>query len=431
MRARLLGLCLTTAGCWPGQFDRLDRVAETSARDAGSDGDVAIDADLSDAEAVDAPWEPDPEEDAAADGPLDDASADAGGDEDACAPALDGGRELVIAGPVLELARLGYPASVRNRKLGPSAWLGAHRVWTFSETGLADGWIAPLDAPVNYPSAALDGETQPWLPGVDDAPDWRLADALTDAGTPQPLLTRAPQELGLAVTSIVKTSPDGSLGGLAFVRNFTRDLAATEVWVAEIDDGATLAMRGAEALFTAPEPLFALGGVRDGGYVKLFACKSQPGASADAPEFPCLVARAPVDLARDHAAYEAYGMDEHGVFHWSDNFSLATPVLYASDGELSVSWNEHLQKFVAIHSAYFSNDVVLHTAPSVEGPWTEGVKVTLAAPLAWPALYAREHPSLQQRCGRRLIISHWAATALADGGLPNAGDVVLGAIDIE
>jgi hypothetical protein len=432
--ALLLGLCLLLAACRPSQFESGDKHAPDGRHDAG-DAEASLDAELDDSDAADAELADAPQPLDAGDDPSADAAPEDGGDagdeEDACAPRLDGGRELVIAGPALELARLGHPASVSSRKLGPSAWLGAHRVWSFSETALVDGSVPAPGAPVNYPSAALDGPTRPWLrqPG-DPAVDWRLAEELTSAGAPQPLLTREPEEIGLVVTSIVKTSAEGELGGLAFVRNFTSLLAATEVWVAELDDGATLAMRDATPLFVAPEPLFALGAQLSRGYVKLFACTSEVSPLGGDPVFPCVVARVPVERAGERAAYEAYAQDEHGAWAWSADLARATPVLNASDVELSVSWNEHLERFVAVHSAYFSNDVVLHTAPEVEGPWTEGVKVTLAAPPVWPALYAREHPGLQQQCGRRLIISHWAATGLG-GNLPSVGDVVLGAIDLE
>jgi hypothetical protein len=205
------------------------------------------------------------------------------------------------------------------------------------------------------------------------------------------------------------------------------------VWLAELAEGATVGTLHEKPLFDTGEPLFSLGAHRGREYVKLFACKRVPGATDnDPPSFPCLLARAPLVAPAVRAFYEVRTAGNHGEGGWSTDFSKAVPVLNAIDDDLSISWNQHLGQFLAVHSAYFSNRVLFHTAPAIEGPWVDAGEVTLPQPKVWVATNAREQPSLVQRCGKRIILTHWSATVAEPvNNLPIAGEVVMSAIDFE
>ena len=43
----------------------------------------------------------------------------------------------------------------------------------------------------------------------------------------------------------------------------------------------------------------------------------------------------------------------------------------------SISWNDHLGRYVSVSSRLLSNDVLVRTAPAIEGPWpTMGLVIT-------------------------------------------------------
>jgi hypothetical protein len=57
---------------------------------------------------------------------------------------------------------------------------------------------------------------------------------------------------------------------------------------------------------------------------------------------------------------------------WSSSVDDAVPVFDGLD-ILSVSWNTYLQRYVAVYSALFSDDVMIRTSPNPEGPWSDGI----------------------------------------------------------
>ena len=148
------------------------------------------------------------------------------------------------------------------------------------------------------------------------------------------------------------------------------------------------------------------------------------------PLIPAWSRAHPTAKSTQRAAYEFYVQGGRNGGSWTSDVSLATPVVDGNDAQLSLSWNPYLSKFLLVHSVAFGNSVVLQTAQHVEGPWSERVEVALPAPLEWVNMFAREHPSAAQQCGKRIIISHWSPTA-SNGQLPTDGDVILSAIDLE
>jgi hypothetical protein len=99
-------------------------------------------------------------------------------------------------------------------------------------------------------------------------------------------------------------------------------------------------------------------------------------------------------------------------------------------GDLSISYNSYLRRFVAVYGEPLANHVVLRTSPQPHGPWSAPVRVMLPTPAALNNTNIREQAPLAQSCERRLIISYFAPSA-ASGIFATAGDVVLAAIDLD
>ncbi len=55
---------------------------------------------------------------------------------------------------------------------------------------------------------------------------------------------------------------------------------------------------------------------------------------------------------------------------WTESPAGAEPIFDDAPGDLSVSWNPHLRRFVAIHSRCFSREVVMRVSHRPEGPWS-------------------------------------------------------------
>jgi hypothetical protein len=96
---------------------------------------------------------------------------------------------------------------------------------------------------------------------------------------------------------------------------------------------------------------------------------------------------------------------------WVADLASARPVLLAVNAA-SLSYNEHLGRFVMIASRLGSDDVLVRTAPAIEGPWpTSSLAIVpteggiLAAGEGTNYL-AHEQPGLGEPDGRSIVISY-------------------------
>jgi hypothetical protein len=106
-------------------------------------------------------------------------------------------------------------------------------------------------------------------------------------------------------------------------------------------------------------------------------------------------------------------------------------VVNATDYAFSVSFNEYLHQFLMVHGTQTGNSVTLRSASLPEGPWSEPVIVKQSVPPYWFNFNTREHESLAQHCGKRILISTWSPLDGANGAYPTVGDVLLSAIDLQ
>jgi hypothetical protein len=176
--------------------------------------------------------------------------------------------------------------------------------------------------------------------------------------------------------------------------------------LALVQPGQTQATRLPGLLFSSSEPDFVCGSIYQ-GMVYLYGANHQPGN-------PNVVARAPLSQATNRQAYTFW----NGTA-WTSDVSQAQPVISNIPGAITVSYNCYLGQFLATWSQTLGTDVLMSTAPSIVGPWSEPmVAVTGLPPASGSVNYAGiEHPELAKNGGRTVYVSYFNSTGFLAGDL--------------
>lgn len=329
-----------------------------------------------------------------------DASVDAGAD----APTVDAGPPLRVAS-VVDLGFFPLPSATAVGRDGVSSGaIGGAVLWTFGDTFVTDnattvdmsnvvtatgGWstvASPLMLEQPVDAHGIPSQLVPYTAAelaqnrMDATNGWALwPGAVIDTGAPEALLL---------FQRIQRMNGSGFVGvGLGTAR---------------IAPHATVATRDPDDLFSraigSSDPLYGTGGVSVlGDTVYWFACES----------LACRVARTPRAHAGERDAFEFYDGSA-----WVADIAAAAIVIRGVAGELSVSYNAHLGRYLAVSSQLASNNVVLRTAPAIEGPWpTGGVTIMpsdggiVAAGESYDYL-AKEHAELASSDGHQIVISY-------------------------
>ncbi|MFT3901281.1 MAG: DUF4185 domain-containing protein [Gordonia sp. (in: high G+C Gram-positive bacteria)] len=96
--------------------------------------------------------------------------------------------------------------------------------------------------------------------------------------------------------------------------------------------------------------------LKDGGYVYTYGTPSGRFGAV-------YLGRVPEDKIANLGAYEYWANG-----HWVKGPSLATPIMSAPTGELSVAYNKYIGRYVSLSTR---DGAALRTAPRPEGPWTK------------------------------------------------------------
>jgi hypothetical protein len=167
-------------------------------------------------------------------------------------------------------------------------------------------------------------------------------------------------------------------------------------------DFRRLAHEGDTLWWKAGEPMFCSAVLPVGEWVYGY------GVKRERRKQQCYLTRVEAAHIEDPTAYRYF--DGSG---WSARVEDAVPVMADMPNEMSVSWNEHLGAYLAVHSLNTTRKVVGRTAPRPWGPWSEpGVlfraDVKPQRPKRYPTLvYAgKEHPELAAAGGRVLYVTY-------------------------
>lgn len=98
---------------------------------------------------------------------------------------------------------------------------------------------------------------------------------------------------------------------------------------------------------------------------------------------------------------------------WRKSIAEAIPLMEGMPNEMSVSYNEYMKCYLAVHSMDLSGNIVGRTAVQPWGPWSDpevlwSVPCRHAKRLPYPPLIyaAKEHPALADNGGRVLYITY-------------------------
>ncbi|MGD8778690.1 MAG: DUF4185 domain-containing protein [Ignavibacteria bacterium] len=161
---------------------------------------------------------------------------------------------------------------------------------------------------------------------------------------------------------------------------------------------------GSDILWKAEQPHFAAAVLKEENNLYLFGVVQDKHGTQN-----CYLAKVGENKIEDLQSYEYYA----GNNSWSKNINDAATVFTGMPNELSVSYNEYLKKYLAVHSLDLTGKIVARTADKPWGPWSEPVElfrveVEREKELPYPVLiYAgKEHPYLSREKGKVLYVTY-------------------------
>lgn len=407
-----LVLSLLLVACNPRSFDDFLAPAEAAERDAGTRRDASVIDAAAQEDTVNAEVDPTPLRDAssAQDGEaVDDVDAaaeidagtQAGGTKDSCGqlrpaqpmrPGIEDGG-VVFAGDIAQHPQLSARSVTDIVAFGGRYW------WLFGPSFKANSWQLE-----NTDSVTWSNEQQPYT--LDEAkPNAPLPGVFIPAVEADRMVVGSNQQLTHLTGSVIVPPLFGDVlvfyapSALSFTTDWF-DLRALGTRVATIRvNGTQATATPLPQLLFGPDKLSFRFGLREGSYVYLYGC--QRNSTGDSG---CMVARAPLSQATNGANYQFRTSGG-----WSNDYSAAGYVLFNARDELSVSYNEFLRSFLAVHLRGNESVIVLQTAPRPEGPWQVLDEIQVPPPPSGglPMHFtAVEHPELASQCGRKLVITY-------------------------
>ena len=155
-----------------------------------------------------------------------------------------------------------------------------------------------------------------------------------------------------------------------------------------------------DLMFAQNEPTFGSASLIRNGLLYIYGC----GNNLDGLDKGCRLAKVNPATVQDRATWSFYA----GNNQWSSSVSDARPVFDGLD-ILSVSWNEYLQRYVAVYTGLFSQHVMLRTAAAPEGPWSdELVAFTALKPLSgsFGTYDAQAHSEYDTNGGQTIFVTY-------------------------
>lgn len=279
------------------------------------------------------------------------------------------------------------PPTLRTFSGGASARVGDSVIWTFAEAILTSG------------------ETRSSIFGFSSTGDaWRPWIVVDSKGAPAELIPLTDEErahnLGKPTERYV-VWPTGVVGtdeAIVFYEKMTAKPAAldftnVEAGVAHVKKGETRA-RDRLTVFKTGEPAFGRGPLILGDQVYAWACV----------EGGCVVGRAPLARVSDRMAWSVWDGSAYNA-----DLTKGKPVITGAPGDLSMSWNPWIGKYLVVRSEAFTDKVMIHTADRPEGPWSTPV---LAFQTGGDQYAGKEHVALRAPCGESITVTYFARTGM-------------------
>ena len=152
-----------------------------------------------------------------------------------------------------------------------------------------------------------------------------------------------------------------------------------------------------DLIFAQNEPGFGSASFVSDGTLYAYGCDYNSG---------CQLGKVAPSSAQDRSAWSFYA----GNGNWSANVSDAISV-FNDASILSVSWNAFLQRYLAVYSPPFSQNVVMRTSVNPEGPWSSEIVAFVAMQPASGNVYdAHAHAEYDANGGQTIYISYSRST---------------------
>jgi hypothetical protein len=159
-------------------------------------------------------------------------------------------------------------------------------------------------------------------------------------------------------------------------------------------------------MFSQNEPTFGSTAVISNGVLYVYGC----GNDTNGLDKGCRLAKVNPATVQDRTTWTFYA----GGGRWSSSVSDAVPVFNGLD-ILSVSWNNYLQRYIAVYSSLFSQNVMLRTASAPEGPWSDELHAfTALSPASGNTYDAQAHSEFDANGGQTIYVTY-------SRGLPGGG----------
>jgi len=157
-----------------------------------------------------------------------------------------------------------------------------------------------------------------------------------------------------------------------------------------------------DLMFNQNQPGFGSAAFIANGTLYVYGC-GIPGNSADKG---CRLAKVNPSNVLDLSAWTYYA----GNGNWSSQIGNAISV-FENANILSISWNDYLEQYVAVYSQLFSQNVLMRTAPTPEGPWSREVTAFVAMqPTSGNVYDAHAHSEYDLDGGQTIFVTYSRAT---------------------
>jgi hypothetical protein len=153
-----------------------------------------------------------------------------------------------------------------------------------------------------------------------------------------------------------------------------------------------------DLMFMENEPGFGSAAFVSNGTLYVYGC----GVATHGFDKGCRLGRVAPSSAQSRSGWTFYA----GSGTWSSRLSDAVSV-FNGNNILSVSWNNYLQRYVAVYSQVFSQNVMVRTSAKPEGPWSgETVAFVAMAPSDGNVFDAHAHSEYDLNQGQTIFVSY-------------------------
>lgn len=248
--------------------------------------------------------------------------------------------------------------------------------------------LAPINDPYNI-SEPLDANGAPsqFIPFNAEEEAWNVAHRTNEPNNrwikwPTDAVNTSPTEGYVFYRHLRSTYPNNQIS-----------LDEVGIGIAKVTADSTTAVNVNESLFGPNEPHY-VPTVSHDGTLYLEDCSGVGGLTFD---YECSTAKVALDKLTERGAYLFWNGSS-----WTTDINSAAKDRNNPQGK--IVWSEYLQKYIQFYHRGFSTSIVMKTANSPEGPWSDSEYVYSGKDTDYVAIFYM-HPELFSEDGKTLVLS--------------------------